>query len=154
LYALKAWRDEIYGSPQPSGQAARYWHAELRQVLQAAGVYAAGCRTGHRGAPHLAAADAALREHWAHAYSLAGVPGVDIAAGHAKRTGALVSTAAIAQALDNGDAMQLPGLNDFVIYAGACWAPGGSGWVRVPVPDPPAQMNGTGTIGGTERWEY
>ena len=32
LSALKAWREEIYASSQPSGQAARYWHAELRQV--------------------------------------------------------------------------------------------------------------------------
>ena len=50
LYALKAWRQEIYSGGQPSGQAARYWHAELRQVLHAAATqYALGCRTGHRG---------------------------------------------------------------------------------------------------------
>ena len=33
LWALKAWREEIYQASQPSGQAARYWHTELRQVL-------------------------------------------------------------------------------------------------------------------------
>ncbi|SRR5581483_8975616 len=36
LYALKVWREEIYAGPQPSGQAARYWHSELRQVIHAA----------------------------------------------------------------------------------------------------------------------
>ncbi len=56
LAALKAWREEIYASGQPSGQAARYWHSEMRQVLHAAATqYALGCRTGHRGATALAA---------------------------------------------------------------------------------------------------
>jgi hypothetical protein len=36
LWALKAWREEIYEASQPSGQAARYWHTELRQVIHAA----------------------------------------------------------------------------------------------------------------------
>ena len=88
LAALKAWRHEIYGSGQPSGQAARYWHAELRQVLHAAVTqYALGCRTGHRGAANvrLADQDPASLQEWAAAYPLAYVPGIDLAAGRARR---------------------------------------------------------------------
>ena len=81
LDALKAWREEIYSGSQPSGQAARYWHAELRQVLHAATTqYALGCRTGHRGTVRLAAEDPALLQEWAAAHPLAGVPGIDLAA--------------------------------------------------------------------------
>jgi hypothetical protein len=135
LYALMIWRHEIYSSSQQPGQAARYWHAELRQVLHAATtVYAAGCRTGHRGAAVLAASDPSLCKRWADAYPLAGVPGIDIASGRARRASGWASTAAIAQALDNGDAASMPGLTDYVIYAGTWWAPAASGWVQVPAP--------------------
>ena len=158
LYALKAWREEIYSAPQPSGQAARYWHAELRQVLHTATtMYAAGCRTGHRGAPRLTASDARLREQWANAYSLAGVPGIDIAAGRARRAGELAPTAAIAEALDDGHAA-LPGLTDYVACDGAWWAPTASGWVQVPDPGRGALVNGSDAgsgkdgIGETEPW--
>ncbi|WP_285601355.1 hypothetical protein [Kineosporia sp. NBRC 101731] len=92
LRALKTWREEIYRThPSPSpeaspssagqkasaqpgpgqsgaagaGQAARYWHAELRQVLHAAATqYAAGCPAGHRGATILADVNAGLHERW------------------------------------------------------------------------------------------
>jgi hypothetical protein len=158
LYALKAWREEIYSAPQPSGQAARYWHAELRQVLHAATtLYAAGCRTGHRGAPRLAAPDARLREQWANAYPLAGIPGIDIAAGRARRVGELASTAAIAGALDDGKAA-LPDLTDYVAFAGAWWAPAACGWVQVPEPALAAPLEGAEPgrrkdgITGTEPW--
>lgn len=159
LYALKAWREEIYGAPQPSGQAARYWHAELRQVLNAATtMYAPGCRTGHRGAPRLAASDAMLREQWANAYPLTGVSDIDIAAGRARRAGELASTAAIAGALDDGDAV-LPGLSDYVTCGGGTWwAPAASGWVQVPDPGLAAPADGIGLgsrkdgIARTEPW--
>jgi len=63
LSALRAWRLEIWNSPQPSGQAARYWHAEMRQTIHAAlTFYAAGCRAGHRDAQP---ADPELRRRWA-----------------------------------------------------------------------------------------
>lgn len=63
LSALRAWRLEIWNSPQPSGQAARYWHAEMRQTITAAlTFYAAGCRAGHRDAQ---AASSELRQRWA-----------------------------------------------------------------------------------------
>jgi hypothetical protein len=72
LSALKAWHDEIYGAEQPSGQAVRYWHAELRQTITAAlTFYAAGCRAGHHaGIP----ATPQLRERWAAA-TPPGTPG-------------------------------------------------------------------------------
>jgi hypothetical protein len=140
LYALMVWRAEIYSSSHQSGQAARYWHAELRQVLHAATtLYAAGCRTGHRGVAVLAAADPALTKQWADAYPLAGVPGIDIASGRARRAEGWVSTAAIAQALDVGDAASMPGMTDYVLHAGSWWAPSASGWVQVPGPRQPGR---------------
>jgi hypothetical protein len=85
LYALKVWREEIYGASQLSGQAARYWHAELRQVIQAAAtVYAVGCRTGHRPAPRTAAGDPALRAQWATLSPLTGISEPDLAGSHTR----------------------------------------------------------------------
>ncbi|MFJ7280879.1 hypothetical protein [Kitasatospora sp. NPDC098663] len=49
LWALKVWREEIYGAApeQQVGQAARYWHTELRTVVaNATAVYATACRPG------------------------------------------------------------------------------------------------------------
>lgn len=138
LYALMIWRHEIYSSSHQPGQAARYWHAELRQVLHAATtVYAAGCRTGHRSAAVLTASDPGLRKRWADAYPLAAVPGIDIASGRARRAGGWASTAAIAEALDNGGAASMPGMTDYVLHAGTWWAPAASGWVQVPGPRRP-----------------
>jgi hypothetical protein len=145
LSALKAWRQEIYTSSQPSGQAARYWHAELRQVLHAAATqYALGCRTGHRGRVHLAAEDPVLLKEWAAAYPLAGVPGIDLAAGTARRTGHLTSTPAVAAALDNGTAVAVPGIRDTFFCEGKWLAPAASGWTEIPPPErsgPPALPN-------------
>jgi hypothetical protein len=135
LRALRAWRLEVYSGGQPTGQAARYWHAELRQLVQAAvPMYAAGCRTGHRGASTLAADDPELAEEWAHADPLAGTPGIDIAAGRARLAGECLTTATVAAALDSGDASAAPLLRDYVFYAGAWWVPASSGWVKVPRP--------------------
>jgi hypothetical protein len=130
LYALMVWREEVYTSDQPSGQAARYWHAELRQVLHAATMYAAGCRTGHRGAPCLAATDPDLRRQWAESSPLAGVPAADRLAGHARRVGdGWVPAVAIAQAIDAGFAEPLRGLAaDYVACDGELWTPAANGW--------------------------
>jgi hypothetical protein len=132
LRALRAWRTEIYDGSQPqAGQAARYWHAELERVLHAAATrYAAGCRAGHRGAPHLISADDGLQRRWAQANMLAGIPPADIAAGRALRDGGLASPAEIAAAFDVGDATPLAGLRDYVSYGGACWRPAASGWIQ------------------------
>jgi len=134
LWALKAWREEIYQASQPSGQAARYWHTELRQVLQAATtIYAAGCRTGHRGARGTAADDARLQQRWAAASPLTGIPATCLNAGQQQnRPGRWLSQAAMAEALDNGSAQPLStALPDHICWAGTWWRPGGGGWTRV-----------------------
>jgi len=144
LWALRAWRLEIYSGGQPAGQAARYWHTELRQFVQAAvPVYAAGCRTGHRGASTLVADDPELADEWARAYPLAGTPGIDIAAGRARLAGECLTTAAVAAALDSGDASAVPLLRDYVFYAGAWWVPTSAGWVKVPQPGRMGESSGT-----------
>jgi hypothetical protein len=136
LYALKAWREEIFSGSQPSGQAARYWHAELRQVLHAAVTqYALGCRTGHRSPVRLAVEDPALLQEWADAYPLAGVPGIDLAAGIARRAGTVTATAAVAAALDNGTAVPVPGIRDTLFCEGRWLAPAASGWAEIPPPE-------------------
>jgi hypothetical protein len=143
LFALKAWREEIYSGSQPSGQGARYWHAELRQVLHAAStMYALGCRTGHRGAARQAAVDPDLLADWAAADPLAGVPGIDIAAGRARRAGDLAAAASVGTAIDSGDARPLPGSTDRLMWAGAWWAPASGGWVKVPGPVRPGFPTG------------
>ena len=145
LWALRAWRAEIYSGTLPSaGQAARYWHAELERVLHAASTrYAAGCRAGHRGAPGLVWVDNAVQENWAMANMLAGVPPVDIAAGRAQRAGRQLSPEEMAAAYDSGDAAPVDGLRDYVQYGGTWWVPAASGWIGVPPPAAPAQANAT-----------
>jgi hypothetical protein len=149
LGALKAWREEIYGGPQPSGQAARYWHAELRQVLHAAtSQYALGCRTGHRGNVRLAAEDPALLREWEAAHPLAGVPGIDLAAGAARRAGTLTPTASVAEALDKGTGAAVPGIRDTFFSEGRWLAPAASGWIEIPelerrLPAPPPEFGQT-----------
>jgi len=137
LRALRAWRLEIYSGSQPSGQATRYWHAELRQLVHSAvPMYAAGCRTGHRGASMLVADNLELAEEWASADPLAGTPAIDIAAGQARLAGECLSTVAVAAAFDSGDASAVPLVRDYIFYAGAWWVPASSGWVKVARPGP------------------
>jgi hypothetical protein len=120
-------------------------------VLHAAAtVYAAGCRTGHRGAPALASGDKTLQEQWAQACPLAGVPGIDIAAGHARRTGGWAATADMAAAVDAGEAAPLPSPCDSIVCAGTWWAPAASGWVRLPDSDLPDPED----TNGERPWEY
>lgn len=133
LYALKAWREEIYTAAQPSGQAARYWHSELRQVLHAATtVYAAGCRTGHRAAPAAVGTDTALQARWAQVSPLTAIPATDLAAGHARIAGTgWADHTAMAQALDTGGAYPIPELiPDGIADADAVWTPAANGWLR------------------------
>jgi len=133
LSALRAWRAEIWSSGQPgTGQAALYWHSELRRVIQAATtVYAAGCRTGHRGPPGLVRIRREVMDEWGGAYPLAGVPEIDIAAGQARGTSDWTDGETIAVALDLGDAEPVPG-GELVRYGGAYWAAAAGGWVQVP----------------------
>ena len=133
LSALRAWRAETWSSGQAgTGQAALYWHSELRRVIQAATtVYAAGCRTGHRGAPGLARMHGEVLDERGGAYALAGIPEVDIMAGQARGTGDWAAGDEIAVALDLGDAEPVPG-SELVRRAGAYWAAAAGGWVQVP----------------------
>jgi hypothetical protein len=133
LHALRQWREEIYSSGEPGqGQAARYWHAELRALIQAATtMYAAGCRTGHRGAAELAGIRRDLLGEWEGGYPLAGIPEIDIAAGQARGTDGWASTEAMAAALDEGDAVPAP-RSDLLLKDGRTWAPAAGGWVQVP----------------------
>jgi hypothetical protein len=138
LYALKAWREEIYTTGQPSGQAARYWHNELRQVLHAAAtMYAVGCRAGHRSSPSLAANDPSLRKNWASADPLAHIPDTELEAGrHAQAdTGQWVSHATMTAAIDAGYAIQ-PGLGvtDAIVCSGSWWMPVSGGWIKTAQP--------------------
>lgn len=161
LWALRAWRTEIYSGTQPAaGQAARYWHAELERVLHAAATrYAAGCRAGHRGAPHLVAGDQPLQGTWACSNHLAGTPAVDIAAGRAQRTGGWTSPESMADAFDRGEAATVPGLRDHIYRDGAWWVPASGGWVQIPDLGPPPGMHKiipgqrSDAIGGTEPWQ-
>jgi hypothetical protein len=94
-------------------------------------VYAAGCRTGHRGAPGLAGIGREVLDAWGGAYPLAGVPEIDITAGQARGTSDWMAGDEIALALDLGDAEPVPG-SELFRHAGAYWAAAAGGWVQVP----------------------
>jgi hypothetical protein len=107
---------------------------EVIEVLQAATtIYAAGCRTGHRGARSTAADDARLQQRWAAANPLAGISATCLNAGQQQnRPGHRLSQAAMAEALDNGSAQPLStALPDHICWAGTWWRPGAGGWTRV-----------------------
>jgi hypothetical protein len=71
------------------------------------------------------AADAAIFDACAGGDPLAGIPATDLAAGVARRTGRLATATVIGAALDNGDAVSLPGRRDTVLYQGT------SSWLSV-----------------------
>ncbi len=150
LYALKVWREEIYSAAQPSGQAARYWHSELRQVIHAATtIYAAGCRTGHRAAPAQAATDTTLQERWASASPLTGIPLTELAAAQrARRPGdEQLDHHAMAAAVDAGQARPLsPSLPDLMFRGGAWWVPVSAGWFQVADPSEAARLTAQSSL--------
>jgi hypothetical protein len=125
LSALKAWHDEIYGSAQPSGQAARYWHAELRQTITAAlTFYASGCRVGHHGGTP---ATPQLRERW----TAAAPPGTYAPATFAARPGYLPGAAMTAR-LSAGRATTLSDtVTGYLRHDRSWWIPADGGWQRV-----------------------
>ena len=141
LTALKAWRTEIYTADQPSGQAARYWHAELRHVIHAANTsYAPGCRAGHKTPTLLAAADEKLRTSWLGADPLAGVPAALLAKSPTtptpRRDQRRTENSVIHDALARGDARPLgQQIHDYVHYQDTWWTahPDG-GWTAVTDP--------------------
>jgi hypothetical protein len=130
LWALKAWRAEIYAGSASAGQAARYWHTELRQTIQAAvSFYAAGCRAGHRRAVMRADAAPDLRRRWLAADPLARVPRALVPGG---LDAELMSRVAMGRALATGAAKPLSEtVGDIVRYDGGWWRLGPAGWRRV-----------------------
>lgn len=140
LRALRAWRLEAYSGQPGTGQTACYWHTTLRTVLQAAKTqYAPGCRAGHRGTPHLVATDAETQKKWSRARPDEGIPIADLAAGQAMNSGGWISREQMAAAYDAGEAADLPGLDDHVMYEGGWWSPASTGWYANPVPPIPDQ---------------
>ncbi|GAA2522518.1 hypothetical protein [Pilimelia columellifera] len=141
LSALKAWRHEIYNSIAPSGQAARYWHAELRLVIaNATTAYAQPCRAGHKTPRHDALADpnTDLRSRWLSADPLAAVPASLMTAGiEQTRGGDRIPDAVIHDALHRGDARPLgQQVADFVHYDGFWWTPEDSTGMWLQISDP------------------
>jgi hypothetical protein len=148
LAALKAWRDEIWSSGlPPSGQAARYWHGELRHVINAAEtMYAPGCSAGHRTAGHLAASDQALQERWAAADPLARIPaalhGQPHQPGSPRTRDGIISEQAMTSYLAAGTARQLgQQLPGYARYAGHWWHHTPGGWQQVTDPALAARLS-------------
>lgn len=139
LWALKCWREEIYGAPseQQVGQAARYWHAELRTVVSnATSVYAAACRTGHRTPDVRAAESPELQKRWTTADAWAGIPARLLAAhGDTAEAGKpdRLTSAQMDDARQRGLATPIsPGIPEYVRFADAWWAVDVTGaWLRV-----------------------
>ncbi|WP_052707570.1 hypothetical protein [Streptomyces rubellomurinus] len=139
LWALKVWREEIYGAApdQQVGQAARYWHTELRTVVaNATAVYATACRTGHRGMEFPAAEDRQLQKRWTDADPWAGIPSRLLAA-HVDTAEAGSPDRLTAAQMDDARARGLakpisPGIPEYVRFADAWWAVDIDGaWLRI-----------------------
>jgi hypothetical protein len=127
LSALRAWRLEIWTSAQPSGQAARYWHAEMRQTIAAATTfYAAGCRAGHHAAQPV---DPKLRHRWFSA-TAPGDPGS--ATAMPQSDGGYLSGTAMTAHLATGRAITLSDtVTGYLRHDESWWEPARSGWQRV-----------------------
>jgi hypothetical protein len=135
LWALMIWRQEIYASGQPGaqGQAARYWHSEMRNLIAAAAsFYAAGCRAGHRAGDTLAVNAPALQETWARAEATAGIP-ESLLKGTAGDTSLRVTEATMATAISEGHARPLSAsIPEYAHLDGTWWiVDGQAGWIRV-----------------------
>lgn len=145
LWALMVWRQEIYSSEQPSGQAARYWHTELRTVIANAGAhYAAGCRTGHVPAGALASHSPELQARWAGADPWARIlSSTLVAGGSAPSPVDRLDADAMERAVSVGEARPLsPSIPEYVRYAGAWWlAEESGGWAMVTTSDFAAQLD-------------
>jgi hypothetical protein len=134
LWALKAWRHEIYTSTQPVGQAARYWHTELRTLISAAGtLWASGCRANHRITEHHSADDETLQERWKYADPLAGVPMPMRNATDALDPKDVRSSEAMATSIERGNALYLHhSIRDYATHDESWWVIDTAGhWVRV-----------------------
>ncbi|MEZ0095995.1 hypothetical protein [Streptacidiphilus sp. EB129] len=136
LWALMVWRFEIYGSELPAGQAARYWHTELRVVTaNAASYYASNCRTGHRKEYAKAADDKDLQKRWNEADPALGIPKEMLPTENAALAGApgTMPAEAMRVALASGAASVLsPAIPEYARYDAAWWLDAGEDtWVLV-----------------------
>jgi hypothetical protein len=123
----------------------------MRAVLQAANtVYAPGCRAGHRAAPPLLSGDADTQQDWREAALDAVIPPADLAAGRARRDDGWLSSEQMAAAFDAGEAVDLPGLADHLLYEGGWWTPGSAGWHETPGPPLPGQQPAEDPWGETD----
>jgi hypothetical protein len=139
LWALKAWREEIYSADQPAGQAARYWHTELRGfITTAVGFYARNCRTGHKSDGVISATSDELRTAWEKGDPMAGIPAATIAKyqpSDAPGTARFIADGDMKALLSAGKATYTSDtLTDNIKYDRSWWyvdpaAPGG--WSRV-----------------------
>lgn len=131
LWALKVWREEIYSARESSGQAARYWHAELRQTVHAAATfYASGCRSGHKASVVMADANPELLDRWASGDPLGGVPADMLLTSQAVigattgETLQLIADAAMREHIQAGRARYISRtLQDAVHHDGSWWYP-------------------------------
>jgi len=134
LRALRAWREEIYESDSPSGQAARYWHGELRHIITAADThYAAGCAAGHRIHGPLAAEDPGLLERWHGADPAARIPAAIM--DNAQHLPDTLTGKLMSQLAGQGRARILTGkLDGWAVHAGRWWQRDGQQWRQVTHP--------------------
>lgn len=137
LWALKAWREEIYNASAPSAQAARYWHTEMRQTISAAiTFYAGGCRAGHRGAPRKAVAPGTvIVREWAQADPACGIPPDMLPADNQHDGGTFLSAETMNGYAASRQAVPLSQtLAGYLRYDGSWWQQAAGGWLRVTDP--------------------
>ncbi len=134
LWALMIWRREIYeADDQQVGQAARYWHSELKSAISnVTTFYAASCRTGHMPAGTSAATNAELQARWAAANPWVGVPHSALKAGDDADVPVL-DAHSMQNALADGRAQPLSAaIPDYVRHEDAWWAVAADGhWTQV-----------------------
>lgn len=149
LFALKVWREQIYAPEAPSAQAARYWHNELRQVVQAAATfYAKGCRSGHKvPAGQFVGADEALQTKWLSGDPLIGVPpGLLKATGTIAADPPIMSASDMRAAIDAGLTRPLGAqIDEFQHFNGVWWMPhpDHDSWVQITDPLFAAELDTT-----------
>jgi hypothetical protein len=137
LWALKVWREEIYGAKGPSGQAARYWHNELRQLITSAVMfYSRNCRSGHKsdGVVH-AATSPEIRSAWSAGDPLAGIPAHLLATAKKENmtdSDLFLTASTMAAHLSSGRATPMSGsVTAFASYGSCWWKQTEGGWVKI-----------------------
>ncbi|GIG67782.1 hypothetical protein [Phytomonospora endophytica] len=135
LRALKAWRDQIYQSDSPSGQAARSWHNDLRGFATAmTNFYAQGCRARpeHRTP---VATEQATKQGWIDADPTTGIPTRLLAHAwrpHLREGDDVITHEDMQQHLDDGTAGVLSvGVAEYVHHHDAWWAATENGWLKI-----------------------